>query len=899
MTSSAPAPAPAAAAPPLTSASLLEPAETTVRKKTRKALLPGHAARENPAPPPPPPATPQGAAPAVQLPAVAPDPPPPQPSYASQPSYPSPQPSPPQPPPQPAADPTPATSSSFSAEPPAPASSGFSFLRKESSASAAPPPPPPEPEVPEKPAPPAPAASRPPPPEPAAEPQPPAPAAPPSKQPKPPAQPAAAAAPPPPPPPPAEPEPVDLQAQLEAATDVTSVRDWLRKAMGANLDQQRNILEEQQQCLAGSWKATDEIAGMRQKLVDTEAEQNRLCEVEQFEEAGALDATIQELKEAITAHLDKIAHASKKMEELAGDLRVVAEDRKQVAGQVLEKAQVIQSDSEHSLGVEEERNERKLSSESARLEAERKRVELAQSHLSKDRERLEEEDSQLREAMGQHTGEYEKERDDALTDQLAVEGEIAELKRQLAAKEAERAKLVEVVAAANEKINSVRSKFERQITRLEGNRRRFEETKKEVEMDTEHVEGLEAALARDRQAAKEEADLRKQEIQDIAQELRSLRRTQRAAEWTAQMRSLWQRMQEPGQKLLGESRSRWEQATAECNRIAGSLEEDEAEAAKLRGQIDTIQQQIPSLEAEKKLAVSSRSFKEAGRISEEIKKREEDKRHYEAGLQLLQDGLRGAREQLTEFRQAEEQAQEELLEVEAKCGQEEIRILQRQMRDLETLSSKISSTSDEFQLLLEELQFLRGWQENLAAKHSVSLEDLSEMEFEELPQLQDSDAEAEKEAETAPADESAGEHFYIGDGEAAAAEEPAAEAGEAAAPTKEEEVSEEAAPEKEADDGAADEEAAVPAEADGVAAAKEQEEAEALEGEVAQSAEANEQAGEEVAAQENGDDARVSAEQEEETAPAAEEAETEAAKVPAEEEKQSEVEGSEEAPPPS
>ena len=42
--------------------------------------------------------------------------------------------------------------------------------------------------------------------------------------------------------------------------------------------------------------------------------------------------------------------------------------------------------------------------------------------------------------MGEHTQEYEKERDEALTALLAVEGEIAELHKQIQAKQEERAR---------------------------------------------------------------------------------------------------------------------------------------------------------------------------------------------------------------------------------------------------------------------------------------------------------------------------------------------------------------------------------------------------------------------------------------------------------------------------
>ena len=76
-------------------------------------------------------------------------------------------------------------------------------------------------------------------------------------------------------------------------------------------------------------------------------------------------------------------------------------------------------------------------------------------------------------------------------------------------------------------------------------------------------------------------------------------------------RVCWQKLMEPHRELLGEARRAWECATERLAALSQRSAVQEAEAAKLRSQIDGHQQILPSLEAEKKLAVSSRSFKEA------------------------------------------------------------------------------------------------------------------------------------------------------------------------------------------------------------------------------------------------------------------------------------------------
>merc|ERR1712151_271978 len=132
------------------------------------------------------------------------------------------------------------------------------------------------------------------------------------------------------------------------------------------------------------------------------------------------------------------------------------------------------------------------------------------------------------------------------------------------------------------------------------------------------------------------------------------------------MRESWQKMLEPNQQLREEARHLWETATGESAVVARNLAEREAEGAKLHAQLDAICGVLPKLEVDKNLAKKSRSFKEAGRIAEEIKRREEEKKSAEAALEKLQDDLSSCREALAACRQHEDLAQEALLAAEAK-----------------------------------------------------------------------------------------------------------------------------------------------------------------------------------------------------------------------------------------
>jgi len=100
------------------------------------------------------------------------------------------------------------------------------------------------------------------------------------------------------------------------------------------------------------------------------------------------------------------------------------------------------------------------------------------------------------------------------------------------------------------------------------------------------------------------------------------------------------------------------------------------------------------------------------------------------------------REQLASCRQREEGAQAELMETEAKCGAEELRILQRQILDLEALRKKAPISQTERQLLEKEESVFRSAQKHLAEKNGISLGDLEEIPPEELADFQDGGSEA-------------------------------------------------------------------------------------------------------------------------------------------------------------
>mmetsp|Transcript_20363 Transcript_20363/g.36407 ORF Transcript_20363/g.36407 Transcript_20363/m.36407 type:complete len:1107 (-) Transcript_20363:84-3404(-) len=538
------------------------------------------------------------------------------------------------------------------------------------------------------------------------------------------------------PPPPPEP-PLSPSQKLQKVFNIGGIRQWTDERAAELEKEQRSLLEQKATCLSSSQRTTDNIAALRNRLETTEADQNNLCDNEQFEEAGALDSTIQELKDMISQQLEEVSVGARQMETLNKSLLSLTRERAALTNQALEKIQDLAKESEEAWASMFERSKRRLASEEARIESERKRMGLAQSHIDKDSENLKIEWQQVTEAIDQQTTEHVGEREKASTEREALDQEIQELQRLLEKKLEQRKSLTEVVDSCDIRIASIRSKFEKQLTRLEGKKRRLEEGQREVEADAQQVAQMDSELNKESEALREQEVQQKRQQRDLNAGSRALRKQRRFIDRNIQVRVVWQQLLEPHQDALNQARQSWETVTQKCVELSAGSANQEAEAAKLRSQIDASVQALPGLEAEKKLAVASRSFKEAGRLTEEIRRREEEKKTFESQLESLQAGLASAREALATCRQGEQDAQAELLRTEESCAVEELRVLRHQVRGLEELCKRPALDSSDRRLYEQEICVAQRQQEHLSKKYSIVLDSLDEFSPETLASLEE------------------------------------------------------------------------------------------------------------------------------------------------------------------
>ena len=203
------------------------------------------------------------------------------------------------------------------------------------------------------------------------------------------------------------------------------------------------------------------------------------------------------------------------------------------------------------------------------------------------------------------------------------------------------------------------------------------------------------------------------EAKDASSKLERLQRVRGVVAEQVKVRTKWCQLLQPHREMLNQAIGSLEKASGGSLRLAESLEAQEAQPDRHRSEIEAIKLEMPSLEVQKKLAVSSRGFKEAGRISEQMRAREEERRALEEQFEELQSSLLTSCEVLVANRQDEEAAQAELLRIETDCAMEGV--------DVVALRKRVGDATGERALLEMEERNLRTAQVHLAAKHGLML----------------------------------------------------------------------------------------------------------------------------------------------------------------------------------
>ena len=239
-------------------------------------------------------------------------------------------------------------------------------------------------------------------------------------------------------------------------------------------------------------------------------------------------------------------------------------------------------------------------------------------HLERDEGLVEEERKELEGTIQEQTSDMEKLRDQAKERLERVNEEIQDLRALLEAKENLAAELQSDFAAQETAISKIRSKFSRQLARLENKLTALKANRKEWESEKQHHDHLksshESAIK-----AHSEALTAHEEMMKIIQEEIS---TAEKVEEIIVSEIVEAETREAADEASSEVRElqadvlKCEAAADEANQV---LMAAKATVSNLRDELEHIEKQIPELEDQKKAAAASRDFKNAAKASKEIK----------------------------------------------------------------------------------------------------------------------------------------------------------------------------------------------------------------------------------------------------------------------------------------
>ena len=239
-------------------------------------------------------------------------------------------------------------------------------------------------------------------------------------------------------------------------------------------------------------------------------------------------------------------------------------------------------------------------------------------HLERDEGLVEEERKELEGTIQEQTSDMEKLRDQAKERLERVNEEIQDLRALLEAKENLAAELQSDFAAQETAISKIRSKFSRQLARLENKLTALKANRKEWESEKQHHDHLKSSHESAIKAHSEALTAHEEMMKIIQEEISTAEKVEEMIVSEIVEAETREAADEASSELreLQADVLKCEAAADEANQV---LMAAKATVSNLRDELEHIEKQIPELEEQKKAAAASRDFKSAAKASKEIK----------------------------------------------------------------------------------------------------------------------------------------------------------------------------------------------------------------------------------------------------------------------------------------
>ncbi|CAH0519684.1 unnamed protein product [Peronospora belbahrii] len=453
--------------------------------------------------------------------------------------------------------------------------------------------------------------------------------------------------------------------------------------------------EEENRLMERKAQLAHQLTQYELDLRDVEAQQHHACEVEDFEKADALNASINSVRHCITltesdvrkVDSDLVAFVKAKEKAFANQLRSTRG--------TLRELEKFREDQELERTVA--RNQYKIyeANQTEQLQFEAERIDTEMHHVSVSLENVISEKSEIEATIeGQCRPEFAVQAQ-LMEEKKAVEEEVRELERKLKEKLERVQEIQSSIDTAQRDIDTVRKRYSRQLKRIAEREDGIKKTKSEVESDGKHLE----------QQREEFHDRLKQYTEDISiigKRIGAVKKEMRAASLLANVLEVQETRRE--QSLIRKRQQTAElsslnDATAVAEQSFTMLSKQHEELEKSlsihRNAIASAEAMIPRLEQEKKAAAAQRNFKEAARISKDIKALEKDRLTAEENVEVVDLELQDLTERIAKREVEFEEKKKELKEMEKHLELATLQELWKEAKHLRTALRKIEKCRSE------------------------------------------------------------------------------------------------------------------------------------------------------------------------------------------------------------
>lgn len=452
--------------------------------------------------------------------------------------------------------------------------------------------------------------------------------------------------------------------------------------------------EDENQLLERKSQLNMQLTQYELDLRTVEAQQHHACEVEDFEKADALNGTINSIRHCITLtesdvrkiDSELVAFVKAKEKAFGNQLRSTRGTLRE-----LEKFRDDQKAERTAVRSEWKQYE---SEETEQLQLEAERIDSEMHHVSVNLDHLVAEKTEIESTVEDQCRPEFVTQAQLREERAVVQQEVEELERLLKAKMDRVREIDASIDKAEKDIDVVRSRYSRQLKRIADRETGILKTKMEVESDVEQLKNQRGQF--------------KTKLQDyestyvtIGDRINVVRKEMRAAVLLAGVLEVQETRREQSiirKKLQTAELSSLCDAAAIAEQSFTMLrkqhEELEKSLAIHQNAIASAESMIPALEQEKKLAATQRNFKDAARISKDIKALEKDRATAEEMVEVVDMELQDLKERIekreVEFNEKKEEQKKMEKQLELVTLQElwkEAKHLRKSIRKIEKYKS--------------------------------------------------------------------------------------------------------------------------------------------------------------------------------------------------------------------